>query len=939
MTSPYPLSITVEIYYDNAWHDITSDTRQTSDITMRWGRANGATIAAPNEIGLVLNNGQSKVEPSVFGRYSLHNPRSDLFGKISRNTPIRVRLGTSDAAMVLPGLESSYALTADTAALDITGDIDIRIDADIDWVPRQGDDLDIGIGFARKYSTGGDQRSWALYTTRPNNRLAFSWSPNGTLASRITANSTVAVPIDSGRMAVRVTLDVNNGAGGHTVTFYTADTLAGPWTQLGSQTVTAGTTSIHSGTAPLEVGRTHAADAGGIGTNPAQGRVYGFEMRNGIGGSAVANPVFSAQEVGVNATFVDAAGRTWTLEDHAHIDDLSIRMVGDITNMPTEWDVSGRDVWVPTTAKSITRRLGQGASPLRSTLFRDLSSASGVVAYWPMEDGRDATSVAEAFGGKPLILSGNVTMANYSEFAGSAAVPTFGNIGHLRGPIARYTPHARQRVACMLNQSASQPADRNLIFMTCSGGTVGDATLVLKADGSLRIVLRDFNEVSLLDFSGGVGDLRGENAMVWMLLNQNGANIDWQFGKTAEGENFGTVHNGTLVGRTYGRFTTMVLGSAGDLAGAALGHVHIVNGNDDNGFWDTIETSLVAWDGETAGERIIRLHAEQNVPLVFVGDPADTPRMGRQGIKTFLDLVRECAEADMGILDDHPRVRARRYRTRSSLYNQDVALTLDYSAGEVAHPLRPVPDDQALRNDVLVTRDGGSSARAVQETGPLNVQDPADDPQGAGRYDTEVPLVLHSDWDLADQAGWRLRLGTVDEDRFPSVKIHLGRDPHLVDSLKGLASGDRLQIVNPPEWMPGEAIDQLVQEGRESLGPFNHQVELVCAPASPWNVLMVSDDTDEERVDTEGSETAASFVAGTNTSMSVATTQGPLWTTDAAQFPFNIKVFGVVLEVTSISGASSPQTFTVTQTPVNGITKTIPAGEEVRLANEPIIGL
>jgi len=35
--------------------------------------------------------------------------------------------------------------------------------------------------------------------------------------------------------------------------------------------------------------------------------------------------------------------------------------------------------------------------------------------------------------------------------------------------------------------------------------------------------------------------------------------------------------------------------------------------------------------------------------------------------------------------------------------------------------------------------------------------------------------------------------------------------------------------------------------------------------------------------------------------------------------------------VTAVSGASSPQTFTITQTPVNGVTKTIPSGSPVRL--------
>jgi hypothetical protein len=99
---------------------------------------------------------------------------------------------------------------------------------------------------------------------------------------------------------------------------------------------------------------------------------------------------------------------------------------------------------------------------------------------------------------------------------------------------------------------------------------------------------------------------------------------------------------------------------------------------------------------------------------------------------------------------------------------------------------------------------------------------------------------------------------------------------------------------------------------------------------------------DPRRRDTAGSEVATEFEAGTGTSLSVATTLGPLWgvTGDAnMHFPLDIRVFGVRLRVTGISGASSPQTFTVDQAPVNGVEKTVPAGEAVRLWAPAVRGL
>lgn len=936
MTSPYPLNIIVEMLYDGVWNDISADVRQTSDISMKWGRDDEATIAAPNDLGLLLNNGRSKVNPAVSGRYSPRNPRSDLFGKIGRNTPIRVRLGTAQPALALPGVDGSYVSTPDIAALDITGDIDVRADFEPGaggWVATPAGSV---IMLASKLDRTSDEVSWTFYISG-SGLLRLRWSPDGTLDNSIFMTSTAAVPLSSTRLAVRATLDVNNGSGGRTATFYTAPTMAGPWTQLGSTVIVAGTTSIYSGTAPLEVGSAENGTGVFTGTTATLGRFYAVQVRSGIGGTVVANPDFTAVP-GADRSFIDSAGREWTFHGMAHTDDLSVRMVGEITNIPVEWTTGGHDVWVPLRAKSITRRLGQGASPLRSALYRDLSTASNIVAYWSCEDGRDATTIAEAFGGPSLAVTGDVTMAGYDGFAGADEVPTFGTMAHLRGAVPPYTPAARQRVACMLHQDENQATDRNLLFARCNGGVVS-ATLVLKADGSLRLVLRNASDVNVVDTAGAVGDLRGENALVWMLFEQVGANINWQIGKAAENEGFVTFLNGTLNNHHYGRFTSIVVGSDGDLAGAGVGHVHIVNGDDSEGLWDTVFTSLVAWSGETAGRRIIRLCQEQDVPLVFVGDPDATEPMGRQQSKTLLELIHECADTDMGVLDDHTRILAKRYRTRESIYRQDATLTLDYDAGEPAPPLQPVSDDQHIRNDVTVTREGGSSARSVQETGPLNTQDPVIDPLGVGRYDLAVSLSLHSDGQAVDQAGWRRHLGTVDEDRYPSIKVHLGRDPHLSPAVESLTPGDRVQIINPPDWLPPGTIDQIAQGGRELLSTFNHEVDLVCTPAAPWSVTVVSDGTDDERADTDGSRLNTSFVAGTDTSMSVTITDGPLWTTEAGQFPFDITVGGVVLTVTAISGTSSPQTFTITQTPVNGIIKTLPAGTDVRLAHPTIIGL
>jgi pimeloyl-ACP methyl ester carboxylesterase len=205
----------------------------------------------------------------------------------------------------LPGTNGSYASTPDNAALDITGDIDLRAEITAtDWTPSANRSI------VSKYVTTGNQRSYRLRILTTG-RLELVWTTNGSTqgVAASTVNPTVT---DGGRLAVRATLDVDNGASGRTTTFYTASTIAGPWTQLGTPVTTAGITSIFSGTAPLEVGSV------ATGIEPFQGSIYKVEVRNGINGTVVANPDFSAENPGTTS-FSDATGKTWTLNGSAAI--------------------------------------------------------------------------------------------------------------------------------------------------------------------------------------------------------------------------------------------------------------------------------------------------------------------------------------------------------------------------------------------------------------------------------------------------------------------------------------------------------------------------------------------------------------------------------------------------------------------------------------------
>lgn len=224
-------------------------------------------------------------------------PQARYYARRFGNTTVPLTLsGASVAGLAVLGVPGSNASTPDNAALDIVGDIDLRIDATIDWSPSPNP-----MTLISKWNTSNFSYLFYIDIT---GFLVLTWSANGIATN--TASSTVIVPPSTGRLAVRVTLDVDNGAAGRTLTFYTAPTMTGTFVQLGAPVIQAGVTSIFSGTAAVEVG-THT---GGT-SAPLLGVVHSVEIRNLIGGTAAANPIFSAQPAGTT-NFTDAAGRAWT---------------------------------------------------------------------------------------------------------------------------------------------------------------------------------------------------------------------------------------------------------------------------------------------------------------------------------------------------------------------------------------------------------------------------------------------------------------------------------------------------------------------------------------------------------------------------------------------------------------------------------------------------
>lgn len=164
-------------------------------------------------------------------------------------------------------------------------------------------------------------------------------------------------------------------------------------------------------------------------------------------------------------------------------------------------------------------------------------------------------------------------------------------------------------------------------------------------------------------------------------------------------------------------------------------------------------------------------------------------------------------------------------------------ISLDYSAAEISESFEPEDDDQGARNIVTATREGGGEFTFSVDEGPESTQDP---PDGAGEYDESVTLAVATDQQLPNQAAWRARLGTVDEDRYPSITVDLRGSPDLAEEMSTANIGDVIEIENPPPEIPPETIRQVIEGGKTSVSLERWQVETNTSPGSPWTVAKLA---------------------------------------------------------------------------------------------------
>jgi hypothetical protein len=207
----------------------------------------------------------------LMAAYPTHDARYYLWNGTSYDAPTYIK-GSATGRYFTPATTGSgYGLTVKNATVTaITGDIDMRIFVRAtDYTPAAEQNL------IAKFGNGG-ARSVRIFLTA-DGRIGVQWTEDGTTLKGF--NSNVMGLTDNTDVWLRCTIDVDNGASGHRVDFYTS-TDGINWTSVSGNTGT-GVTSIFNSTTDWELG-VRGATTGGF-----TGRIYHAEVRSGIGGEIV----------------------------------------------------------------------------------------------------------------------------------------------------------------------------------------------------------------------------------------------------------------------------------------------------------------------------------------------------------------------------------------------------------------------------------------------------------------------------------------------------------------------------------------------------------------------------------------------------------------------------------------------------------------------------
>lgn len=586
------------------------------------------------------------------------------------------------------------------------------------------------------------------------------------------------------------------------------------------------------------------------------------------------------------------------------------RLHGYVNAWPKRWDTTGTDSIAPISIGGIKRRIDSDDTE-KSAMARTCSSPTGdgfePIAYWPMEDGVNATQFASALpGGQVAILGGVTDLAVSDVVPGSLPLPTWPSGAVSQGVVPAYTDTGRWAVQIASHMPTNaESVTSGVVRAFCENGDVivgpnsaGTQITTVVRDASETIVATDSTAISaalVLD--------QNLSYVITAVDNASGTD-DYFYVRVFNSDGDIVLSADVNAGAgIYGRVTDVYPGGRfHNFTGMTIGHLQVFV---DAG-WDE-DTSGVpgaramgGWNGELADERIARVCREETIPFATYSG-SETAALGPQPTGTTSAVLADAEKADRGVLYEHEFGLA--YKSPRDYYNQPVHLTIDQAQGQLAESVEADDDDQDYVNQWTASRVDGSSA---------TFRDPDFDTNYEALFAGGDTYNVETDEQLPHIAGWEVHKGTVDEDRWPVLAIDLANHPELIGEWTAMPFGGRAQVDNPHEEVGVDLIDA-IREGRaEHWNSKQWNARMNTTPASIHTVAVYDDNVSRYGA---GDSTLSAAVSDSATSWTVDPGTDT-WATTGSHpdvFPLDIDTGGLTYACTAITGAVT-DTFTRSET-------------------------
>jgi hypothetical protein len=601
---------------------------------------------------------------------------------------------------------------------------------------------------------------------------------------------------------------------------------------------------------------------------------------------------------------------------------------------------------VKVVAAGFIQQMLQGKVPVSPTRVWCLRETDKMrpLAYWPLEDGKNATSGLSAVGGQALESVGRLRAGfGDADFAtGSQPVVLLKEGQALWAPMTLKGTYQRVQFLVQIpkSQQKSGVTDFTLMRIT-STGKVKAFNIDFSGESggpAASFMLRGYDQTGS-EILGAPNNIIGQDDIPqWISfeLEQSGSSLKWALVYCPFGINPATGHdnaalyitNGTISNASIGETTNIWVSPYTQIDGIGIGHIC---GYGSNSLYDVPSaygsSAIVGHPGDQVDDRIGYLVTDRGGFTIDMPDAMDT-ECGPMPIGTTLDVIRDAVRAEGGMLLDGLNDGLTAYG-RARRYNQTAAMTISATAVSEGG-LVPADNDQRTRNRVRGSRPAGGEYTAEDASGPMGID-------AIGLYEGSIEANPSLESALPQYAQWALHLGTQPGLRWPTVPISLTSQHSLVASWLLLTPCDRVDLTGLSTAMPGvypDALASIVEGWTEVISDIVWDVSMNLTPYDPYAV----GETDGTQVLDCGESYLTSNITASATSVPVTIWDSCAWS--AADGSFDIVIDGDVMTVTaagSVTG-TSPRYQTLTVTRSAGSWAHV-QGAEVHVAHPYIVAL